>query len=59
MSQDVRKRLNEIAEAIKAGAEPNQFDKELDRLLNTEIPPRDHEAEAKWENDYRKQVEDV
>ncbi len=51
---DVKKRLDEIAAAIKAGADPKKFEKEVDRLIG--IPPeleRDEEAEARWENEYR------
>jgi hypothetical protein len=54
MTVDVPKRLAEIAKLIKAGASPKKFEKEIDRLLGTEMEERDEEAEAKWENDYRK-----
>lgn len=46
-------RLNEIAEAIKAGAKPEKFQKELDKLLGTEMEERDPTEEAHWEEDYR------
>ena len=39
-------RLDEIAAAIKAGADPESFQKELDKLLDTELQPRDGFAEA-------------
>ncbi len=49
----VQKRLAEIAAAIKAGKNPARFEKELDRLLGTEMSPRNRAAEAKaqalWE----------
>jgi hypothetical protein len=51
---DVKKRLEEIAAAIKAGAPAKKFEKEVDRLIG--IPPeleRDEDAERKWENEYR------
>lgn len=54
MTVDVPKRLAEIAKLIKAGASPKKFEKEIDKLLGTEMEERDEEAEAKWENDYRK-----
>jgi hypothetical protein len=49
---DVRKRLEEIAAAIRAGAPQSRFQKEMDRLLGTEMEDRDHEAEAKWQTEY-------
>jgi hypothetical protein len=51
---DVKKRLEEIAAAIAAGADPKKFDKEMDQLLGTELPERDAEAEERWENSYRR-----
>jgi hypothetical protein len=54
MTVDVTKRLAEIAKLIKAGAAPKKFEKELDRLLGTELEERDEEAEEKWEAEYRK-----
>lgn len=50
---DPKKRLQEIAEEIKAGANPESFAKEMDRLLDTEMAARDEEAEAVWEESYR------
>ncbi len=54
-------RLAEIAKAIAAGASPESFKKEMDTLLGTEMPARDHAKEAKWEEAYRatKQVEEL
>lgn len=51
---DVKKRLDEIAKLIRGGANPKKFEKEIDRLLGTELEERDEEAEEKWENEYRK-----
>lgn len=50
---DVKARLDEIAKAIAAGADPKQFDKEMDSLLGTEMEERDHETEERWEDSYR------
>ena len=52
------KRLDEIAKAIEAGADPISFQGELDRLLGTEMEDRDHEAEAHWEETYRRKPEE-
>ncbi len=53
VSLDVKKRLEEIAAAIKAGANPKKFDKEMDALLGTEMEERDRDVEERWENAYR------
>jgi hypothetical protein len=50
----VRERLDEIARAIKRGDDPAKFEKELNRLLGTEMEERDQEAEALFEDDYRR-----
>jgi len=52
------KRLDEIAKAIEGGADPISFKEELDQLLNTEMQERDHEAEARWEESYRREPEE-
>jgi len=54
---DVRKRLDEIGRLIKAGAKPSTFEKELNRLLGTELEERDPDAEERWENLYRNNSE--
>ena len=54
MTVDVKKRLDEIATAIARGADPKQFDKEMDKLLGTEMEERDHDTEARWEDSYRR-----
>ena len=46
-------RLDEIGAAIQAGANPEKFQKELDRLLGTEMAERDPDEEVRWEEDYR------
>lgn len=54
-AEDVKRRLDEIAAAIKAGASYQKYEKELNQLIG--IPPeleRDEEVEEKWENEYRK-----
>lgn len=53
MSVDVQKRLEEIARLVKAGASPRKFEKEIDRLLGTEMEERDPDAEERWEKSYR------
>lgn len=50
---DVKDRLEEIAAAIRAGAPAARFQKEMDRLLGTEMEERDAFAEAAWEDAYR------
>lgn len=50
---NIQQRLEEIAAAIRAGANPNKFQKEMDQLLGTEMAERDSEAEAHWEESYR------
>lgn len=57
-SVDVKKRLDEIATAIKGGAPAGKFQKELDKLLGTEMEERDHDAEARWEESYRRRSSD-
>lgn len=49
---DIKNRLAEIAAAIKAGAKPAKFAKEIDRLLGTELPVRNRKAEATWQANY-------
>jgi hypothetical protein len=51
-------RLDEIAKAIEGGADPISFKEELDQLLGTEMQERDHEAEARWEESYRRKPEE-
>jgi hypothetical protein len=46
-------RLDEIGRLIAAGAKPSSFEKELNKLLDTEMEPRDFDEEARWEEDYR------
>ena len=53
MSISIQTRLDEIAAAIKDGANPSKFQKEMDRLLDTEMEERDPVAEATWEETYR------
>lgn len=53
MSVDVKQRLAEIAAAIKAGASPKKFEKEIDRLIGTELEERDPDVEERWEKSYR------
>ncbi len=53
MTVDVRQRLAEIAAAIKAGANPKKFEKEMDQLLGTEMEERDRDTEERWEKSYR------
>ncbi len=55
---DVKARLDEIAKAIAAGADPHQFDEEMDSLLGTQMEERDHETEARWEDSYRNGTDD-
>ena len=50
---DPSNRLNEIAAQIKGGAPAEQFSKEIDRLLGTELKERDEEVESHWEETYR------
>lgn len=50
---EVRQRLNEIAEDIAQGADPNAFRKELDELLETQMETSDEALDAVWENTYR------
>lgn len=51
-------RLDEIAKAIEDGAPAISFQEELDRILGTEMQERDHEAEARWEESYRRKPEE-
>ena len=50
---DVRKRLDQIAAAIAAGADPEKFQKEIDRLIGTEMSEQDEEANERWERSHR------
>lgn len=52
-TSDVQKRLAEIAREIKAGAAPEKFKAETDRLLGTAMEDRDELVEAHWEESYR------
>lgn len=49
----IQNRLKEIAAAIAAGTPASKFDKELNKLLGTEMAPRNRKAEAAWEAAYR------
>jgi hypothetical protein len=53
----LNKRLEEIAEAIKNGANPDKYTKELDILLGTEMEDRDRETEATWQAAYDRRSE--
>lgn len=46
-------RLAEIAALIKAGADPESFKNEIDKLLGTEVAERDEIADSVWEDEYR------
>lgn len=48
-----QERLKQIAAEIKAGASPRSFDKEIDKILGTEMEERDPLVEAHWEESYR------
>lgn len=50
---EVKTRLKQIADEIKAGATHERFEKEMDRLLETSMTARDADIEAAWEEDYR------
>ena len=54
---NVKARLDQIAAQLKAGAKPEKFQAELDRLLGTALEERDSLAEAVWEDDYRNRGE--
>jgi hypothetical protein len=54
-SVDVKARLDEIAAAIRRGAPASRYQKEMDRLLGTEMEERDEMTEAAWEESYRNQ----
>ncbi len=49
----VKTRLNEIAAAIKKGANPEKFSAELDALLGTQMEERCELGESTWEDEYR------
>lgn len=52
--------LEEIAAKLEAGVKPGKYKEALDKLLNTEMEPRNRLAEAHWEEAYRNQeFEDV
>lgn len=53
----LNKRLDEIAEAIKNGAKHENFAKELDVLLGTEMEDRDRDTEANWQAAYDRRAE--
>jgi hypothetical protein len=48
--------LEALAARLKAGANYEDFDKEVDKLLKTGLTERDIEAEGDWEH-YNKGVE--
>ena len=47
---EVNKRLSEIAAEIKGGADPKDYQLEIDILLGTELKERSTEAEIVYEN---------
>lgn len=51
-------KLAKIADRMKAGVDPEAFQKELDALLGTEFEERDAVAEESWELAYRNQGSD-
>jgi len=52
-TKDITARLDEIAALIKEGADPESFQKEIDRLLGTTMEERDEQLEAAWEDGYQ------
>lgn len=48
-----KKRLDEIAAAIRAGQPASSFQNELDRILGTQMEDRDSQVESSWEESYR------
>lgn len=52
--RDVVERLADIAIALKHGADPADFQEELDRLLDTSMTERDEAQESAWEQAYRR-----
>ena len=57
MTVDVEKRLKEIAAELKRTGNYAKYEKEMDRLLGTEMEERDEEAEKRWEGSYRENRE--
>lgn len=55
---DAKTRLEEIAEEIRGGADPESFIKEMDKLLGTEMPPRRRDVEECWEQEYRQEPDE-
>lgn len=51
--EDVEERLTAIAIAIRQGADPEEYQAEIDKLLGTEMEERDEHVEAAWEQSYR------
>lgn len=49
----VAARLAEIAAAIHEGADPDQFQEELDIILGTVLVDPDENLDAAWEESYR------
>lgn len=47
------KALADIATAIKKGRSYSHFEKVTNRLLGTDMAPRDSEVEQRWEKGYR------
>lgn len=54
MDKKLRARLNKIAKEIKDGASAESFKKQLDKLLNAEMPTIDESLDTIWESSYRK-----
>jgi hypothetical protein len=55
---NVKVRLDEIAAAIRGGQPAARFQKEMDRLLGTEMEDRDTALETAWEESYRNGAEE-
>jgi hypothetical protein len=49
-TEEIKNRLDQIALDIKNGANPKDYQKEIDILLGTEMSDRSAEAEAVYEN---------
>jgi hypothetical protein len=54
VAKDITARLDEIAALIKKGADPESFQKEIDKLLGTTMEDRDEQLEVAWEDGYRR-----
>lgn len=46
------KTLEDIAQAIKNGADPEDFKDLLDSILDTELPEQDLELDEAWQRKY-------